>query len=119
MPFRLTNALAMFQTLMNTILQPYLNKFVVVYLDDIVIYSNSIKEYKEHLALVLKKLCTNTLYAKPAKCVIRVKTIEFYRHIVGQGELRTSRSKTELIEKWPIPTNVHKVRQFLGLALYY
>lgn len=119
MPFGLTNAPATFQTLMNTILQPYLDKFVVVYLDDIVVFSKSDEEHKEHLRLILEKLKENSLYAKPSKCVIGAETIEFCGHIVGQGQLRTSRSKTELIENWPAPTNVHEVRQFLGLASYY
>ena len=119
MPFGLTNAPATFQTLMNSIMQPYLDKFVVVYLDDLVVFSNSDEEHCEHLALVLKKLQENSLYAKPSKCTIGAETVEFCGHLVGQGKLRTSRSKTELIQEWPVPTNVHEVRQFLGLASYY
>ena len=119
MPFGLTNAPATFQTLMNSILQPYLDQFVVVYLDDIVVFSDSDEEHKQHLALVLEKLRENNLFAKPSKCVVRAKTIEFCGHIVGQGQVRTARSKTELIEDWPRPMTAHEVQQFLGLASYY
>jgi hypothetical protein len=119
MPFGLTNAPATFQTMMNTVLQPFLDKFVIVYLDDIVIFSKSIEEHKEHLRLVLEKLRENQLYAKPSKCLIGKNEIEFCGHIVGNGRIRTARSKTIMIEEWPVPTNVHEVRQFLGLASYY
>jgi len=119
MPFGLTNAPATFQALMNSVLQPYLDEFVVVYLDDIVIFSNSDEDHAKHLALVLDRLREHHLFAKPAKCVIGARTIEFCGHVVGGGELRTARSKTQLIESWPTPTNAHEVRQFLGLASYY
>lgn len=119
MPFGLTNAPATFQTLMNTVLQEYLDRFVVVYLDDLVIYSQSKEEHEKHLELVLTKLRENDLFAKPSKCIIGAETVEFCGHKVGQGKLKTCRSKTQLIEEWPVPTNVHEVRQFLGLASYY
>jgi hypothetical protein len=115
----LTNAPATFQTMMNTVLQPYLDKFVMVYLDDIIIFSNSDQEHKEHLSLILERLRTSKLYAKPSKCIVGAETVEFCRHIVGQGQLQMAISKTKLIEEWPIPLNVHEVRQFLGLASYY
>jgi hypothetical protein len=105
--------------MMNTVLQPFLDKFVIVYLDDIVIFSRSIEEHKEHLRLVLEKLRENQLYAKPSKCLIGKDEIEFCGHIVGNNQIRTARSKTIMIEEWPVPTNVHEVRQFLGLASYY
>ena len=119
MPFGLTNAPATFQTLMNSILQPFLDKFAVVYLDDIVIYSNSDEEHVEHLEKVLEKLRSNHLFAKPTKCIIGAREVEFCGHIVGQGKLRTARSKTKLIKNWPVLNTVHDVRSFLGLASYY
>lgn len=70
MPFGLTNAPATFQTLMNTILQPYLDRFMVVYLDDIIVYSKTAKEHADHLELVLQALRRSHLFAKPSKCVI-------------------------------------------------
>ncbi len=119
MPMGLTNAPATFQTLMNTILQPFLDRFVIVYLDDILVFSDSIEEHQDHLGQVLSKLEENELFAKPSKCTIGVQEVEFCGHIVGGGVIKTSRSKTKLIEEWPTPTNVHEVRQFLGLASYY
>jgi hypothetical protein len=119
MPMGLMNAPATFQTMMNTILQPYLDKFAMVYLDDIIIFSNSDQEHKEHLSLVLERLRTNKLYEKPSKCIVGAETVEFCRHIVGQGQLRTAVSKTKLVEEWLVPLNVHEVWQFLGLASYY
>lgn len=119
MPFGLTNAPATFQTMMNSILQPYLNEFVIVYLDDIVIFSNSLEHHKEHVRKVLQTLRENELFAKPTKCLFAQSELEFCGHIVGGGTLKPCQSKTAVIKEWPAPTNVHEVRQFLGLAAYY
>lgn len=119
MPFGLANAPATFQTLMNRILQPFLGKFVIVYLDDIVIYSPSMDEHIRHLTAVLEVLRANTLYAKPSKCVFAVAEIEFCGHMVGNGQSRPLASKVAAIIEWPTPTNVHEVRQFLGMVSYY
>ncbi|KFY20788.1 hypothetical protein V491_03426 [Pseudogymnoascus sp. VKM F-3775] len=97
-------------------LQPYLDKFAMVYLDNIIIFSNSDQEHKEHLSLVLESLRTNKLYAKPSKFIVGAETVEFCGHIVGQGQLRTAVLKTKLVEEWPTPSNIHEVRQLLGLA---
>jgi len=118
-PFGLTNIPATFQTMMNIILQLFLDKFVIVYLNDIIIFSKSIEEYKKHLRLVLKKLRENQLYVKLFKCLIDKNEIEFYRHIIRNKRIRTARSKTIMIKEWPVPTNIYKVRQFLSLASYY
>ena len=80
MPFGLTNAPAIFQTLMNSILRPYIDKFVLVYLDDILVYSNSEKEHLKHLKLVFEALRANKLYANPFKCVFNRPTVEFCGH---------------------------------------
>lgn len=119
MPFGLTNAPATFQTMMNSILQPFLNKFVIVYLDDILIYSNSKEEHLEHVRTILELLRQNRLYAKPTKCLFAQTELEFCGHIVGNGVVRPCQSKIEVIKQWPTPKNVHDVRQFLGLASYY
>jgi len=119
MPFGLTNAPATFQTLMNRILRPFLGKFVIVYLDDIVIYSASLGEHYEHLRAVLQALKDNTLFAKPSKCVIAANELEFCGFVVGSGFRRPIASKIQVILDWPRPTNVHEVRQFLGIAQYY
>src|SRR5438045_7902481 len=85
MPFGLTNAPATFQTLMNQILRPFIDKFMLVYLDDILIYSNSDEEHLEHLRLVFEALRMHKLYAKPSKCTFNQQPVEFCGHLVGQG----------------------------------
>ena len=119
MPFGLTNASASFQTLMNQILRPYIDKFVLVFMDDILIYSNTLEEHREHLRLVLQALKDAKLYAKPKKCVFNKPEVEFCGHIVGSGILKVLDEKVAIINEWPIPKNVHEVRQFYGLANYY
>src|ERR1700734_200570 len=119
MPFGLTNAPATFQALMNEILRPYIDKFVLVYLDDILIYSNSAEEHEEHLKLVLEVLRKHQLYAKPSKCIFDQATVEFCGHLVGQGVTRVLDSKVQAIREWPQPKNVQEVRLFYGLINYY
>jgi hypothetical protein len=119
MPFGLTNAPATFQTLMNSILRPYIDKFVLVYLDDILIYSNSEEEHIEHLRLVFEALRGVGLFARPLKCTFNKPTVEFCGHIVGQGVVRVVDSKVRVIQEWPRPKTVHDVRQFYGLCNYY
>ena len=84
---------------MNTVLQQFLDKFVIVYLNDIIIFSKSIEEHKEHLRLVLKKLRENQLYVKLFKCLINKNEIEFYKHIIRNKRIRTARSKTIMIKE--------------------
>src|SRR5437762_892107 len=119
MPFGLTNAPAMFQTMMNAILRPYIDKFVLVYLDDVLVYSNSEEEHLEHLRLVFEALRQNRIYARPKKCVFNQKHVEFCGHIVGQGVTKVLDSKVRAINDWPQPKNVQEVRQFYGLVNYY
>ena len=119
MPFGLTNALATFQTLINNVFHHFLNIFLIVYLDDIVIYSNTLEDHLKHLHQVLDVLRTNELYAKPHKCIFGKAEIEFCEHIVGNGTVKVMQDKIKAIKDWPQPKNVHEVRQFLGLAGYY
>src|SRR5437667_10294848 len=101
MPFGLTNAPATFQTLMNSILRPYIDKFVLVYLDDILVYSNSEEEHLEHLRLVFEALWQHRMYARPTKCVLDQPNVEFCEHIVGQGVTKVLDSKVRVIKEWP------------------
>jgi len=119
MPFGLTNAPATFQTLVNNILRPFLDKFVVVYLDNITIYSNSFIEHMQHIKQVLEVLRQHQLYAQPHKCKFNQAEIQFCGHIVGNGLVKVIENKVEAIQKWPQPRNVHEVRQFLGVVGYY
>ena len=119
MPFGLINAPATFQTLMNKILRPYIDKFVLVYLDDILIFSNSKEEHLQHLRLVFDALREAKLYVRSLKCVFNQSTVEFCGHIVGQGVVKVLESKVQTIRSWPVPKTVHEVRQFYGLVNYY
>src|SRR5437667_12017784 len=106
MPFGLTNTPATFQTLMNQILRPYIDKFVLVYLDDILIYSNSDEEHLEHLRLVFEALRKHKLYVKPSKCVFNQQTVEFCGHLVGQGVTRVLDLKVKATQERPQPRNM-------------
>ena len=107
--FGLTNAPATFQTLMNNILQPFLDDFVVVYLDDILVYSKTEEEHRTHIKKVLQVLLDNSLYACPDKCTFFQTTIEFCGHIVMEGEVRMDPRKLAAIQDWPRPTTIHHV----------
>lgn len=119
MPFGLTNAPATFCTLMNQVFHDYLDKFVVVYLDDIVVYSSTLEEHLEHLRLVFEKLKENHLYVKKEKCLFAQRSIKFLGHVVEQGHIRMDMDKVKAIQEWKTPTNVSELRSFLGLANYY
>ena len=119
MPFGLTNAPATFCTLMNQVFHDYLDKFVVVYLDDIVVYSTTMAEHEEHLRLVFEKLRQNQLYVKREKCAFGQPTIKFLGHIVEQGCIRMDPDKVKAIQDWKTPASLTELRSFLGLANYY
>ncbi|RVX18881.1 Transposon Tf2-12 polyprotein [Vitis vinifera] len=119
MPFGLTNAPTTFCTLMNKIFHPYLDKFVVVYLDDIVIYSNTLKEHKEHLRKVFRILRQNELYVKKEKCSFAKEEVSFLGHRIRDGKLMMDNSKVKAIQEWDPPTKVPQLRSFLGLVNYY
>eukprot|EP00253_Pinus_taeda_P026665 PITA_26665 len=118
MSFGLCNAPATFCTLMNDVLRPYLDSFVVVYLDDIVVYSDNMEDHKKHLAMVFKALRENQLFLKKSKCVFAQTEISFLGHIVGQGYIRMEPSRVKAIEDWVEPKNVHDMRVFLGMTNY-
>ncbi|XP_059070957.1 uncharacterized protein LOC131861807 [Cryptomeria japonica] len=119
MPFGLTNTPATFSTLMNDVFRPLLDKCVVVYLDDILVYSQSLEEHKEHLKEVFSLLKVNDLYVKKEKCAFAQEEVSFLGHIVGHGQIRPDSEKLQAIRDWEPLQNVHEVRKFLGLANYY
>ena len=115
----LTNAPATFQTVMNDIFKPYIRDFVVVYLDDIMVYSKTLEDHKKHVRLVLEVLRKERFYACLAKCEFAKPEIKFLGHIVGADGIKVNPAKIAAVEEWPAPTDVHKVRSFLGLANYF
>ncbi|KAL5579059.1 hypothetical protein UlMin_011501 [Ulmus minor] len=119
MPFGLKNAPATFCTLMNQVFQDFLDKFVVVYLDDIVVYSSTMEEHKKHLEMVFQKLRENQLYVKREKCAFAQTRINFLGHIIERGQIKMDMKKVKAIQEWKTPANVRELRSFLGLANYY
>jgi hypothetical protein len=119
MPFGLTNAPAYFMNLMNKVFMEYLGRFVVVFIDDILIYSKGDSDHEEHLRLVLQKLRDNQLYAKYSKCEFWIDKVPFLGHIISNGGILVDPAKVKEIVEWSIPSTVTKVRSFLGLAGYY
>ncbi|KAI5652374.1 hypothetical protein M9H77_29561 [Catharanthus roseus] len=119
MPFGLTNAPATFCTLMNKLFHPYLDQFVIVYLDDIVIYSQTLEEHKEHLRKVFQVLKDNELYVKKEKCSFAQEEVLFLGHKIKGGKLMMEDTKVQAIQRWEPPTKVHELRSFFGLVNYY
>jgi hypothetical protein len=119
MPFGLTNAPATFQCIMNDIFAPYIRKFVIVFLDDILIYSNAWAQHLLHLRAVLTTLREKQFYAKLSKCSFAQTSICYLGHVISAAGVATEADKTDAIEKWPLPTNVTDLRGFLGLTGYY
>jgi hypothetical protein len=119
MPFGLTNAPAAFMDMMNRICRPYLDKFVIVFIDDILIYSKSKEEHEEHLKILLELLRQQQLYAKFSKCEFWLREVQFLGHIVSAKGIQVDPAKIESIAKWEKPKNVKDIRSFMGLAGYY
>jgi hypothetical protein len=119
MSFGLTNAPAYFMNLMNKVFMEYLDRFVVVFIDDILIYSKSESDHEEHLRLVLQKLRDNQLYAKFSKCEFWIDKVSFLGHIISNGGIAVDLAKLKEIMEWRVPTTVTEIRSFLGLVGYY
>jgi hypothetical protein len=119
MSFGLTNAPSYFMNLMNKVSMEYLDRFIVVFIDDILIYSKSDSDHEEHLRLVLQKLWDIQLYAKYNKCEFWIDEVPFVGHIISNGGISVDPAKVKKIVAWSIPNNVTEVQSFLGLVGYY
>jgi len=119
MPFGVTNAPAFFMDLMHRIFRPFLDKFVVIFVDDILIYSKTEQEHEEHLRIVLETLRREELYAKLSKCSFRLRSIPFLGHIITGEGISVDPKKIEAVGDWPTPRTTKQVRRFIGMAGYY
>ncbi|MFC0083215.1 reverse transcriptase family protein, partial [Aciditerrimonas ferrireducens] len=113
MPFGLTNALADFMDLMNRIFHEYLDKFVVVFIDDILVYSKSREEHAEHLRTVLQTLRGKKLFAKFSKCEFWLTKVSFLGHVITKDGIYVDPMKTKAVKEWKQPTTVSEIRSFL------
>ena len=118
MPFRLTSVPTAFMDLMNRIFHAYLDQFVIVFVDDILIYSRSLEEHKQHLVTTLRTLRRHQLYGKLDKSEVWLIEVNFLGHVVFKARITVDHSKVEAVQEWQKPTNVFKVRSFLGLDGY-
>ncbi|KAA3473725.1 Retrovirus-related Pol polyprotein from transposon 17.6 [Gossypium australe] len=119
MPFGLTNAPAAFMDLINRVFQQYLDQFVVVFIDDILVYSKMEKEHDKHLRVVRQVLREKQLYAKFSKCEFWLREVAFLGHVVSAEGIRVDPRKIEAVLDWKPPRSVAEIRSFLGLAGYY
>ncbi|GKE87398.1 putative reverse transcriptase domain-containing protein, partial [Tanacetum coccineum] len=119
MPFGLTNAPAAFMDLMNRVCIPYLDKFVIVFIDDILIYSKDKKEHEEHLMAILELLKKEELYAKFSKCEFWIPKVQFLGHMIDSQGIHVDPAKIKSIKDWVSPKTPTKICQFLGLVGYY
>jgi len=119
MLFGLTNTPSAFQHLMSEIFANMLDVCTIIYLDDILIYSDSITEHKKHVRKVLQWLCTNGLYASPTKCVFYHDKVEFLGFILGSQGVQIDNNKVSIIWEWPTPWHLKNVQEFLGFANFY
>ena len=119
MPFGLTNAPATFMDLMNRVFQPYLDQFVVVFVDDIMIYSQSEVEHEDHLRITLQLLIDHQLYAKFSKSEFWLTEVGFLGHVVSASSVLVDLGKVEAVMSWERPKLVFEIRSFFGLVGYY
>ena len=119
MPFGLTNAPATFQCVMNDVLQPFLWQFVLVFLDDILIYSPTWESHLQHIRIVLCQLRNHQFYLKSSKCSFAQTTLEYLGHIISQDGVSTDPTKTAAMLHWPTPTTITELRGSFGLTGYY
>jgi hypothetical protein len=119
MSFALTNALAYFMYLMNKVFMEYWDKFVVVFIDDILVFPKTQEEHEKHLRLVLEKLRSNKLYAKFSKCEFWLTKVAFLGHVISAGGVSVDPGKVKDVLNWMPPTTASEIQSFLGLEGYY
>nr|GEU37288.1 putative reverse transcriptase domain-containing protein [Tanacetum cinerariifolium] len=119
MPFGLTNAHVVLMDLKNRVCKPYLDKFVIVFIDDILIYSHNKKEHANHPRIILKLLRKEKLYAKFSKCDFWISVVQFLGYILDNQGLHVDLAKIKAVKNWASPTTPTKIYQFLGLASHY
>ena len=119
MSFGLTNAPSYFMYLMNSVFMSELDKFVVVFIDHILIYSENEEDHVEHLRIMLTRLREHKLYAKFSKCEFWLRKVPFLGHVLSENLISIDPSKVQKVMDWKASTSVHEVRSFLGLAGYY
>ncbi|GKC84725.1 putative reverse transcriptase domain-containing protein [Tanacetum coccineum] len=119
MPFALTNAPVVFMDLMNHVCKPYLDKFVIVFINDILIYSRNKEEHINHLRIILELLKKEKLYAKFSKCDFWIRIVQFLGHLIDSQGLHVDPVKIEAVKNWTSPTTPTEIHQFLGLTGYY
>jgi len=119
MPFGVTNAPTVFIDYMNRIFRPFLDKFVIVFIDNILIYSKTHEEHAEHLRLVLGVLRERQLYAKLSKCEFWMSEVQFLGHVISTKGIAVDPTKVEVVVKWESPKSATEIRSFVWLAGYY
>lgn len=119
MPYGLTGAPATFQAVMNHILKPLLKKYVVVFIDDILIYNKCYEEHLQHVKMVFEILKEHQFQVRLSKCVFAQQQLNYLGHVLSSARVATYSSKIAIVKNWPIPSSVKKLRSFLGMAGYY